>query len=478
MARSDQSSGAGIVGYGAYVPYFRLDRKAISTTLGMGGGRGSRSVASYDEDTTSMGAEAARMAMKSSPGVSSVDALLFATSAPAYLDKTNANAVHAALGLPGSVFAADLCGAVRSGVGAILAAADSRRSTLVVTADCRNGLPGGSDESQGGDGGVALLFGHADVLCELVGHASATAEFLDSWRLPGASSSSVWEERFGEQEYVPLAASAITAALKQTELTVDQIDHLIVSGVHTRAVGVIAKSAGVRAGVLADDLTSSVGNWGTAATPLVLCDVLDRAGAGEIVVQVSVADGVDVLVWRTTSVLATYRAARTAPNVSAQIGGGNTSLSYPLFLTWKGHLNREPPRRPDPDRPSGPPSARMTEWKFGFNGSRCLACGTRHLPPMRVCVNCHSVDEMTPERLADVQATIATFTIDRLAFSLSPPVVSAIIDYDGGGRFNCELTDVDPGEVRIGNRVEMTFRRILTGQGVHNYFWKAKPVRS
>ena len=112
MARSDQSSGAGIVGYGAYVPYFRLDRKAISTTLGMGGGRGSRSVASYDEDTTSMGAEAARMAMKSSPGVSSVDALLFATSAPAYLDKTNANAVHAALGLPGSVFAADL---MRSG---------------------------------------------------------------------------------------------------------------------------------------------------------------------------------------------------------------------------------------------------------------------------------------------------------------------------------------------------------------------------
>ena len=55
--------------------------------------------------------------------------------------------------------------------------------------------------------------------------------------------------------------------------------------------------------------------------------------------------------------------------------------------------------------------------------------------------------------MADVPATIATFTVDRLAFSLSPPVVAAIIDFDGGGRFQCELTDVDPATVQIGDRV-------------------------
>ena len=84
---------------------------------------------------------------------------------------------------------------------------------------------------------------------------------------------------------------------------------------------------------------------------------------------------------------------------------------------------------------------------------------------------------MVPERLADVPATIATFTVDRLAFSLSPPVVAAVIDFDGGGRFNCELTDVDPGAVAIGDRVQMTFRRLFTAEGVHNYFWKAKPLQ-
>ena len=38
------------------------------------------------------------------------------------------------------------------------------------------------------------------------------------------------------------------------------------------------------------------------------------------------------------------------------------------------------------------------------------------------------------------------------------------------------MTDVDPDTVHIGQRVEMTFRRLWTAQGVHNYFWKAKPV--
>ena len=72
---------------------------------------------------------------------------------------------------------------------------------------------------------------------------------------------------------------------------------------------------------------------------------------------------------------------------------------------------------------------------------------------------------------------IVTFTIDRLAYSPSPPVVFAVVDFDGGGRLPVELTDVDPTEVAIGGRVEMTFRRLFTADGIHNYFWKARPVR-
>ena len=86
------------------------------------------------------------------------------------------------------------------------------------------------------------------------------------------------------------------------------------------------------------------------------------------------------------------------------------------------------------------------------------------------------IDHMEEVRMADVPGTVATFTVDRLAYSLSPPVVAAIIDFDGGGRFQCELTDVDPASVKIGDRVQMSFRRMYTQDGIHNYFWKAKPL--
>ena len=90
---------AGIVAYGAYVPYNRLQRSAITSALGAGGGRGTRSVASYDEDTTSMGVEAARLALRAAPDGVDAEGLVFSTTVPAYLDKTNATAIHAALSL-------------------------------------------------------------------------------------------------------------------------------------------------------------------------------------------------------------------------------------------------------------------------------------------------------------------------------------------------------------------------------------------
>jgi len=52
-----------------------------------------------------------------------------------------------------------------------------------------------------------------------------------------------------------------------------------------------------------------------------------------------------------------------------------------------------------------------------------------------------------------------------------------VVDFEAGGRLTCELTDVEPKAVAIGNELEMTFRRLYTGQGVHNYFWKARPRR-
>ena len=472
---------SGIVAWGAYLPYWRLQRAAIAQALGSGPGKGTRSVASYDEDSTTLAVEAGRRAVSATPAIP--QDLLFSTPAPAYLDKTNATTVHAALGLARTCAAYDFCGSSRSAVGTLTLALQgaSERRTLAVVSDLRTGLAGGAEERDAGDGAVAFLCGPEDAVAELIGRGSSSDEFLDRWRVPGEPDSHQWEERFGEEMYVPLAREAFADALKDAGITESDVDHAVVTGLHVRAVKAVRAALGTSDGVMAPDLTGAVGNLGAAHAGVALADVLDRAVPDQVIVILSLADGADALVLRTTDALPSAQAvARQAglDTVAEQVANGRTDLSYAAFLSWRGQLHREPPRRPDPERPGAPIVHRSEAWKYAFAASRCTECGFRHLPPTRVCLACRSIDRMTPERLADTKGTIATFTIDRLAFSLSPPVVGVIVDFDGGGRYRCEMTDVDADELAIGGRVEMTFRRVYTAQGVHNYFWKARPLQA
>ncbi len=463
----------GIVGYGTYLPYWRLRRSAIASALGTPPARGARSVASYDEDTTSMAVEAARRALADAPQGYVPYAVWFSTTAPAYADKTNATAIHAALDLPASVGAYDANGSIRSGIGAMKIAGTS--TMMAVLGDVRTGQPGGADEAAGGDAAVAFCFGKQDPITEEIGGANVSAEFTDRWRTPGASFSRQWEDRFGEHAYLPLAQEAVATALKGADLTTGDLDHVIVTGLHARAVKAVPRACGLDPAVVADDLTDEIGNTGSAHWALVLADVLDRAEPGRTIAVVVLADGVDVRLLRTTDAIAEHRRRRVGTTVREQLARTRDDLTYPQFLTWRGFLEREPPRRPEPDRPAAPPVLRNQEWKYALIGSRDES-GFVHLPPTRVSMGSGAIDRMEPVRMADTLATIATFTVDRLAYSLSPPVVAAVIDFDGGGRFQCELTDVDPDAVAIGDRVEMTFRRLYTVDGIHDYFWKARPV--
>jgi len=467
----------GIIAAGGYVPYNRLQRSKIGQTLGSGGGRGTRAVASYDEDTTTMGVEAGRVAL-SNAGGALPQTVFFATTEPAYLDKNNATAVHAALDLPANTGAFDMTGSLRSGMGALIAAANfAWGSSLLVASDMRTGLAGSSDEANAGDAAAAILFGDdsaGPVIAEIIGGSMHSAEFLDRWRSVGSPSAKIWEERFAEAAYDPVIKAAVADAYAQSGITPDQVDKVVMTGLAARAVRSAAKYVGVAPDRFVDTMDDTVGNTGTAHFALMLVHALETAGPGETILVINAADGCDVCILRTTDAIASYRSVKP---VAAQVAGGNDGLDYAKFLTWKGQLTREPPRRPDPERPGAPPMFRSEKWKFAFHGSRDRSTGAVHLPPQRVSVRGGAVDDMEDVAMADVPGTIATFTIDRLAFSMSPPLVAAVVDFDGGGRYPVEMTDMDPAEVKIGMRVEMTFRRLYTADGIHNYFWKARPVR-
>jgi hydroxymethylglutaryl-CoA synthase len=460
------------------VPFWRLTGVTAAAALGRRASPGSRAVASYDQDTTTLAVEAARAALACAPAGTgaAIDALAFATATPVYADKTNATAIHAALSLPGRVRASDAGASTRGGIAALIAALRSRETTLVAVSDVNSG-PAGSAAEAYGDAAAAFVTGEpgesGQLVAEFLGAGSVSAEFEDRWRTPGARWSGYWEERFGETIYARLGEESFAAAVKAAGIAPADVSRIAVTGVSPRAAAQVARAIGADRDRVADDLSRSVGFSGTAHPGLLIAAMLDVAEPGEIIALVSLVDGSDTLLLRATPALA---GRRSAPSVAAQVGSGNQGLSYLDFLAWTGQVVRQAPRRPDPARVAAPPANRQAGWKFGFRGSACRQCGTRHLPPQDVCLRCGAVNDMEPVPLSDAMATIATYTIDHLAYSPAPPVVAAVLDFDGGGRYTCELTDVDADAVAIGDRVQMTFRRLSAADGVVNYFWKARPV--
>ncbi|MFL6172330.1 MAG: OB-fold domain-containing protein [Marmoricola sp.] len=438
----------GLMAYATYLPVGRIENGRI--------------VASFDEDSTTMAVAAAGALLSSVPAAPTQ--LFFSTSTPAYADKTNATTVHAALGLPASVFATDLVGTGRS----LAAAFRSARLSggLVVAGDVRVGKPGSNDERSGADGGVALLFGEGEAIADVLAEVSLTEEFLDRWRSPQSTTGEQWEERFGFERYAALVRTAAADALEAAGIA--EADHVVVVSPNTG----IAKRAGSLVKGRISTGTSRVGFLGAADLAFGLAGVFDVAGPGETILLLSAVDGCDAWVLRTTELLPTRR---QAVPVADQVAAGRP-VPYLSYLSWRGLIERELPRRPEPDRPAGPPSMRATDWKFGFTGSRCTECGFLHLPPLRVCRKCSAIDAMEPVRAAGLIGTVATYTVDRLAFSPSPPVVDVVVDFEGGGRTSLEVADADPQAFEVGTPVGLTFRRLFTAGGVHNYFWKARQL--
>jgi uncharacterized OB-fold protein len=123
--------------------------------------------------------------------------------------------------------------------------------------------------------------------------------------------------------------------------------------------------------------------------------------------------------------------------------------------------------------PSAPPIYRERNRIYPLHGVKCKTCGTVQYPPQRVCTKCHTKDNMEEIRLSDKKATLHSFSRE---FVSGQPI--GLVNFEGGGRIWCNITDATYEELKIGMPVEMSFREIIYELGIHDYFWKATPVRA
>jgi uncharacterized OB-fold protein len=94
---------------------------------------------------------------------------------------------------------------------------------------------------------------------------------------------------------------------------------------------------------------------------------------------------------------------------------------------------------------------------------------------------CQTRGNFEDYRLSDKKGNLFTYSMDERAMEIVLPKVISIVDFEGGGRFYCSLTDRDTEKVEVGMPVELTFRMFLDGKeegsGFRNYMWRARPIR-
>ncbi|MEW9677201.1 OB-fold domain-containing protein [Lentibacillus sp. L22] len=464
----------GILSYGAYIPYHRLQRTKLKEFFGTSTLKGEKAVAGFDEDAVSMGVEAG---FDSLNGLDekTIDAVYFATTNGPYDEKSSLSTITKALDLRKDVRGMETAHSLRAGTSSLMEALDQEKQTLIIASDCQIGAPNGANEQLFGDGAVSFVTGSGDnVVAKVVDSLTVQDEVVGQWRSNGDDVERNWEERFISSVFTTSVQHAVSKLLHKNEIALSGVSKVIISAPVKKGYQKIARALGVSEEQLLDPLFDTVGQTGTAHAGMMLVEALEHAKPGEYILVANFAEGTDVILLEATDALAK---SVDHKGLKGHIQVKNSDLAYANYLKWKGLLKTEPPRRPERDRPSAPAMYRNYDQNLSFYGSKCQVCGTAQFPKQRVCAKCHAKDQMEDYRFVGKTATITTYTLDYLAPTLALPALIAVIDFEGGGRIMCELTDCEPDEIEIGMEVELTFRRLYEQGGIHNYFWKARPKR-
>jgi hydroxymethylglutaryl-CoA synthase len=476
----------GIKAFGAYVPRMRLERAAAAAAHGWafpalrGLAKGARAFTDWDEDSITMGVEAARDAFASRDR-SQVDALFLASTTLPFIDRSNAGIASLALDLPQTLRTLDITGSLRAGTSAMLTAlgGSNARDTLVVAAEARKTKPASVQELRYGDAAAAVIIGSTDVIAVFRGAASLNADFVDHYRAEGQKHDYVWEERWARDEgYLKLVPATVRRLLADTGLDAGDVDRLIVPVALPGVAEAAARAIGVRAEALAPQLLDECGDAGAAYPILLFARELERAQCGQKIVVVGVGNGCDALLFEATGRIGSCNPRR---GVDRAIKRGVQIANYLKFLALRDEIELDWGMRSEfTNKIALTTEYRHSREMLAFIGGRCTQTGTVQFPKSRVSVNCevHAVDTQVDAPLADAPARVVSFTADWLSYYPNPPFYFGLVQFENGARVSMEFTDVDRALLKIGAPVSMVFRlkELDRRRAYRHYFWKATPL--
>ena len=292
----------GIIGYGAYVPRFRLPAAEVARVWKDGEDVlpiTEKAVPGPDEDTATMAIEAARNALgRAGINPAELGAVWVGSESHPYAVKPTSTIVAQAIGAVPNTQAADWQFACKAGTEALQAGiamvgSGMAHYALAIGMDTAQGRPGDALEYTAGAGGAAYIVGPAEeALAIFQGSYSFVTDTPDFFRRPYQHYPQHASRFTGEPAYFTHSLSAAQGLLEQMHLGPEDFTYAVFHQPNAKFPQRAAKQLGFRfEQVTTGLLVSEIGNTYAGSSMIGLTAVLDVAQAGDRILLVSFGSG-------------------------------------------------------------------------------------------------------------------------------------------------------------------------------------------
>lgn len=292
----------GIVGYGAYIPRYRLPATEVARiwTGGIGGVPiVEKSVPGLDEDVVTMSIEAARNALaRAQIDPQEIRAVWVGSESHPYAVKPTSTIVAEAIGAVPNTLAADWEFACKAGTEAMQAAigfvgSGMANYALSIGMDTAQGRPGDALEYTAAAGGAAMLIGPAgEALAVINATYSYVTDTPDFWRRAEESYPSHGDRFTGEPAYFNHIESAGRNLLNELGATAADYQWAVFHQPNVKFPERVAKTLGFNQKQIEPGLlVGKIGNVYAGSCIIGLTGILDVAKPGDRILMVSYGSG-------------------------------------------------------------------------------------------------------------------------------------------------------------------------------------------
>lgn len=349
MPVENKNMNAGILGYGVYIPKYRIKVSEIAPVWGKKGeelekslGVSEKAVEGFDEDTVTLAYEAANNALEQSKiSAQEIETCLVGSESHPYAVNPTSTIVAELLGVGSHYMAADLEFACKAATAGIIMTAGMVSSGLiskglVIGSDTAQAKPHDILEYTAASGACAILLGKKDSsIVEIIDTCSYTSDTPDFWRRDGARFPSHGGRFTGEPAYFTHVLGASINLLDKLKLKPTDFDYCVFHMPNGKFPREVAKRLEFNEIQLRPSLIiDKIGNPYSASSLLGLASVLDIASPNQLIFMVSYGSGAgsDAFILKTTSKITKKK--RGVPTIN-EYQSSKKYISYVDYLKFR-----------------------------------------------------------------------------------------------------------------------------------------------